>query len=81
MRYRMNLHKLLAWILLSVGVLFGAIVLFYAGYMQTHDLIRAGVSAVVLTMVVCGVAALVFYKRPDPLAPAEYGDDDNDDDN
>jgi len=78
----MNLHKVLAWLLLSAGVLFGAIVLFAAGYVQTHDLIRAGVSAVVLTMVVCGIAALVLKKsRPDPLAPAEYGDDDDNDDN
>lgn len=77
----MNLKKVLAWALLSVGVLFGAVVLFYAGYMQTHDLIRAGVSAVVLTMVVCGVAALVLKKpRPDILAPAEYGDEDDTDD-
>ena len=76
----MNLHKLLAWLLLSVGVLFGAIVLFAAGYMQTHDLIRSAISAVVLTMVVCGIAALVLKKhRPDILAPAEYGDDDDND--
>ena len=78
----MNLQKLLAWMLLSAGVLFGAIVLFAAGYMQTHDLIRSAISAVVLTMVVCGIAALVLKKsRPDPLAPAEYGDDDDNDDN
>jgi len=45
-------------------------------------LIRAGVSAVVLTMVVCGIAALVLKKhRPDILAPAEYGDDDDNNDN
>ena len=78
----MNLQKLLAWMLLSAGVLFGTIVLFAAGYVQTHDLIRSAISAVVLTMVVCGIAALVLKKhRPDPLAPAEYGDDDDNDDN